>query len=91
MITFKLALMPYANAHVIMDNDSIILVSYSTPVIICNRDGWVKCTGLYSMTTRRHISAFVKEFLSKWTFQDIKKMVQDNYSMNYQTGEIKFN
>lgn len=66
---------PYGNAKVYSTYDESgriikrILRSYETDVIILDYsydNGIAKCTlevtGLYSMTTRKHISAFMREF-----------------------------
>ena len=59
----KLSSMPYAQAHVeISPNGTIALFSYTTMVCQVDTDGFVLVTGLYSMTTRKHISAFMREF-----------------------------
>lgn len=79
--------MPYAQATVIIsEKKDIILRSYSTDVVIIS-DGWMTCTGTYSQTTRKHISAFMREF----NFGDYflaKKLYTDNLKMNIYTGEI---
>ena len=70
--------MPYAQATIISTEDTLILRSYSTDVIIIS-DGWMTCTGIYSQTTRKHISAFMREhnlviiFLQKNFIQIISK------------------
>lgn len=65
--------MPYAHATVITHDDgSMVMVSYKTPVIYVNGSGLVEeITGLYSMTTRKQIGAFMKEFGK--TYQDAKQ------------------
>ena len=57
----KLKLMPYAQASVRRSFNRITLTSYATDVaeII---GGVLVVYGLYSKTTRRHISAFVREY-----------------------------
>ena len=79
--------MPYAQATVIIsEKNDIILRSYSTNVVIIS-DDWMTCTGTYSQTTRKHISAFMREF----NFGDYflaKKLYTDNLKMNIYTGEI---
>jgi hypothetical protein len=78
--------MPYAQATVISTKDSVILRSYSTDVVIIS-NGWMTCTGTYSQTTRKHISAFMREY----NFGDYflaKKLYTDNLKMNIYTGEI---
>ena len=53
--------MPYAQAKVRRDTNRVALVSYTTTV--CEIIGGVLVVyGLYSMTTRKHISAFAREF-----------------------------
>jgi len=56
-----LTAMPYAQATVYRNPNRITLVSYKTTVaeII---GGVLQVYGLYSMTTRKHISAFVREY-----------------------------
>ena len=88
----RLKSMPYAQAVVRnygdIDKDLIVLQSYETDVIIV-RDGWLHCTGLYSMTTRKHISSFMREYGNGFTFQDVKRCYEDNKELNIGTGEIR--
>ena len=57
----KLKSMPYAQAHIRRTFNRVSLVSYVTTVaeII---GGVLVVHGLYSATTRRHISAFARQF-----------------------------
>lgn len=83
----KLKKMPYANATII-ENDStnINLISYVTTVIEI-KDGWLQVNGLYSMTTRRHISNFMREF--GFSYQLAKQLYEDKMALNIFTGEVK--
>lgn len=86
MTKTSLKTMPYAQATIISTEDSLILRSYQTDVIIIS-NGWMTCTGTYSQTTRKHISAFMREY----NFGDYflaKKLYTDNLKMNIYTGEI---
>lgn len=79
--------MPYAQATVIIsEKNDIILRSYATDVVIIS-DGWMSCTGTYSATTRKHISAFMREF-NLGDYFLAKKLYQENIKMNIYTGEI---
>lgn len=79
--------MPYAQATVIIsEKNDIVLRSYATDVIIIS-DGWMSCTGTYSATTRKHISAFMREF-NLGDYFLAKKLYQENIKMNIYTGEI---
>ena len=88
----SLRIMPYAQAKVRnygdIDRDLIVLQSYKTDVIYID-NGWLSCTGLYSMTTRKHISAFMREYGNGFTFHDVKKAYEGNYELNITTGEIR--
>lgn len=65
----------YANARISENLDgSKVLTSYSTEVCGINADGSLWCNGLYSMTTRKHIGYFAKEF--GYTYQDFKILVK---------------
>lgn len=48
----------YKKAHVITENDTITLISYSTKVAEI-KDGKAKIFGTYSRTTVRHINDFL--------------------------------
>ena len=85
----KLKAMPYAQAHIEIHDDTAYLFSYYTLVAtVREQDGekWIRCYGLYSATTRKHISAFAKEY--GLTFQDFKSIAGEPHEMNTATGEI---
>ena len=79
--------MPYAQATVIHNEWGITLRSYKTDVAHINNDGWLYVTGLYSMTTRRHITAFLKEY-TDFTFSTAKFLVDKKMKINIHTGEV---
>lgn len=84
----KLKFMPYAQAHVAVTSNGATLVSYKTPVASI-RDGWLTINGLYSMTTRKHLSAFCREYVNEsMTFDSIKYLANNPVMMNIHTGEI---
>ena len=88
-MTKVLTKMPYANAHVWIDSDgAITLVSYRTEVVRIDKDGWMEVTGLYSATTRRHISRFMDEYTDK-DYYFAKKIYIDGVRYNLNTGEVK--
>ena len=83
----KLKFMPYANAHVKRYSDGgAVMTSYWTDVVLVNSDGWVICTGLYSATTRRHISAFAREI--GLDYYALKQLWCENLAYNLNTGEV---
>ena len=53
---------PCAQATIIeYSNGAKTLVSYSTPVVYIDEEGWLRVNGLYSMTTIKHIGWFMRE------------------------------
>jgi hypothetical protein len=78
--------MPYAQAIVISTKNSIVLRSYQTDVVVIS-DGWMTCTGTYSQTTRKHISAFMREY-NLGDYFLAKKLYTENLKINIYTGEI---
>lgn len=83
--------MPYAQAKVRdyadIGRDMRVLQSYSTDVIIVER-GIMECTGLYSMTTRKHISAFLREYYPNISFYDVKEIAgRDDMRIDTTTGK----
>lgn len=85
----KLTAMPYAQAHIEIDDEqNICFFSYTTLVATISKDGWLKVFGTwYSQTTRKHIGAFVREY-ANITYLFAKQLEQDKISMNIHTGEI---
>ena len=80
MEKLKLKDHPYCNCYVLKDDDIIKLVSYKTEVIIAvrnprNKNKWIlKCTGIYSQTTRKQISWFLREYFPKINYYDMKEI-----------------
>ena len=71
-----------AQAQIIRDGNEIILRSYYTNVLYYNViDKTVYCTGLYSMTTIKHIGWFASQFLNGINYYDIKHSYNNNYSL----------
>lgn len=89
MTTTKLNSMPYAKAIVIKDNvnELFSLISYTTKVAYVDTLGWLYVTGLYSMTTRKHLSAFAKEYCNT-TYETIKKCYKYGLAYNIFTGDF---
>lgn len=85
----SLSTMPYAKAKVYTyDNGTKVLKSYSTDVVELTVDGWLIVFGLYSATTRKHISAFMREF-TKENYYTAKSCYINNIAYNIYTGEIR--
>ena len=85
----KLTAMPYAQAHIEMDEDNnITLFSYVTRVATLTNEGWLVIHGLHSMTTRKHISAFCREYCGVVDYATAKRIYADNYMINIHTGEV---
>lgn len=83
-----LSAMPYANAKVVIDEKGTTLISYTTPVATIDKNGWLIINGLYSMTTRKHISAFMREYANS-NYQTAKLIYEDCERYNIFTGEIE--
>ena len=67
---------PYANATVVETEKGSALISYRT-VVAQIADNKVFCYGLYSMTTRHHISAFAAE--NGLNYDIFKKVYEGGY------------
>ena len=87
-ITTKLKKMPYAQAQINRyDNGEITLVSYVTPVAAIDKYGWLTVYGLYSNTTRRHLSAFASEYCGT-DYYTLKRCYEQNLAYNIHTKEF---
>mgnify|MGYP003318218650 CR=1 FL=1 len=86
----KLTRMPYAQAHIEIDeNGNIYLFSYVTLVATLTADKWLTVYGLYSCTTCKHISAFIKEYCPLIDYSTAKSIYKANLRMNIETGEVE--
>lgn len=84
----KLKAMPYAQAHVEINDTNVYLFSYCTLVAKIENNK-LEVLGLYSQTTRKHISAFVKEYAGGTSYQTAKQLYQDHKTMDILTGEVE--
>ena len=84
---------PNAQAWIIENEDGYkALQSYQTIVAEVDTEGWLHINGLYSMTTRKHISWFLRELgINYQPYQLAKQLYGDNAQMNIYTGEVIFN
>lgn len=69
------------------EDGTIALVSYTTTVAVIDPEGWLSVRGLYSRTTIKHISWFMKEIGS--SYYTAKQLYLDSKEMNIHTGEIR--
>ena len=75
----RLRYIPHGNCYAVYTSDGLELWSYTTRVISYNNStGILKCSGLYSMTTRKHISAFMKEYFPNYSYYSVKEAVEKN-------------
>ena len=67
-----------AQCHINIYGDKIEFISYNTRVIEATRTAGniyeLKCSGLYSMTTRRQIGWFISEYFNSLNYYDIKEI-----------------
>lgn len=69
------------------DDGTVQLQSYSTIIIEIDPEGWLHCTGTYSMTTIKHIGWFMRE--RGMTYQLAKLLYLENKEYNINTGECR--
>lgn len=69
------------------DNGMITLVSYTTTVAVIDEDGWMSVNGLYSRTTIKHLSWFMRMF--GFFYQTAKALYEDSKEVNIFTGEVR--
>lgn len=86
MTTKVLTKIPTGNAKVLIEGNLIQLKSYQT-IVAEIRDNWLTIYGLYSLTTRKHISAFVEEYCG-FGYQLAKTIYEDGYKIDIITGEV---
>ena len=57
-------------------------------VISIDPQGWLVCTGTYSVTTRKHIGAFMHEYGNGASYHTAKMCYENNQTYNIYTGEV---
>ena len=93
MTTKRLRDIPYGNVKVrIYKNEKgeeyrTVLQSYATDVVEIDKNGWVFVNTLYSRTTRKHISAFCREYLP-FDYYTLKQCYYEDTVINKNTGEV---
>ena len=75
----KKKLRDHASAQCLIEieNDRVVFISYTTPVIFITHENGkrrVECTGTYSQTTRKQIGWFLREYLPEFCYQDMKRI-----------------
>ena len=89
METRTLKFMPFAQARITEDENTINLISYTTTVITIDKNtGWVIFSGTYSQTTRKHISSFCQEIECGLNYHIMKLIAANKEKYNINTGEL---
>lgn len=89
-VTRKLKTMPSAQAGVIVGEDySVTLMSYTTAVASIDAEGWLRVAGLFSPTTRRHLSAFMREYGRGADYSAVKTCAEKSVMFNVFSGEVR--
>lgn len=95
----RLKHMPYAQAGIINHVDAYdghrftgripghTLISYDTIAATLTASGTLTISCLCSVSTRKHVSAFLREYCPGITYQDAKAAYSGNYSININTGD----
>ena len=88
--TSRIADHPYAQASIRRyTNGAIDFISYRTTVIQITSDGWMKCHGTYSQTTRKQIGWFLRECGNGFSYHTAKQLYTDRMELNIYTGEVR--
>ena len=84
----RLAYCPTGSCHVWINGGHIKLWSYHTLVIDYVPGDTLVCTGTYSATTRKHISAFMREYVPGYTYHDAKRAFENNAALYINGGDL---
>ena len=97
-----LKVMPHAQATVEdMPDGSRVLTSYQTKAATISADGWLTIHCWVSPTTRRHVAAFMDEYIhgigsrseqsraNTGSYQTAKALYEGNMRMHVSTGEVQ--
>ena len=82
--TEPLKSMPYASAKVLYTDDGTVLLrSYTTIVAAIDSNGYVYCFWNYSATTRKHLSAFARQYgFTYKVFKDLMDGRIDSFNIH---------
>lgn len=97
-----LSCMPHAQASVeVMEDGTKVLTSYQTKAATITADGWLTVHCWCSPTTRRHVAAFVDEYMhgcksradqsrsGTGSYQTAKALYEGNMRLDITTGEVQ--
>lgn len=85
----KLKKHPSANCYIVEGSDKEYLISYTTKVLIVDHEAkTMEVTGLYSMTTRRHIGWYLMERFPHISYYAVKKAYEEDKKINIVSGEL---
>lgn len=78
-----------AQCHIFEGNNREYLISYRTKVLIVDYEAkTMEVTGLYSMTTRKHIGWYLMERFPNITYHMVKKAHEEGKKIDILTGEL---
>lgn len=84
---------PYGSCGLIDLPNAVHLISYTTLCGELTNDGWLTARHYSSITTAKHINAFIKDYVRaenpSFGYKDWKKLVDKHLAYNIYTGEIK--
>ena len=89
----RLSYCPNGSCGIVANNNNeIVLISYTSPIIWYNPDENTISFGYtapdYSRTTIKHVISFLKEYIPSISYQDVKKLYYQDYEKTYKISEI---
>ena len=89
MIIEKLASHPYSQCHVCIDGDQLIFVSYRTPVVVVDGQGYVHALPMFncSATTRRQVGWFLREY-TDICYTILRDVAREGLAIHSQYGDV---
>lgn len=89
---------PYAQCGITFDSkgETMLFVSYETIVCEVDREGWFHLNGVFSTTTSKQISWFLREWCNEYShrrdlcvYSFLRKMWQKGLDVNLYNGDVR--
>lgn len=85
----KLTAHPFSQCHIAVDDNMTIFVSYRTPVVVIDGNGYVHAMNMiyWSATTRRQISWFLREYTGI-SYATLRDAAREGLAIHSQYGDV---
>lgn len=82
---------PYAQCHIEPAGDAIVFVSYTTPVVVIDGDGYIAALPTYrcTPTTRKQVGWFLREYSQGVDYHMLRAATEGGHAIHAVNGDLR--